>query len=451
MQRITPLEKISYTGGLLGQNMIYAFVQMYIMFFFTDILRIPAQSVTVIVVVASLWDAVNDPIMGVIADRTHSRLGKFRPYLIIGPALIALTTVLCFVNFGGSPVGTAIVAALCYVLWDMSYTVCDIPIWAISSVASREPGEKNTMVTLGKIGGTLGTVLISVGSVALLHLFGGERVGGAYTGAAAAVAVLGAVLMALSGVFVKERIDHPKEAAPLRQNLRTILGNPPLKALLVTLLIINTVNNIRQVTQIYFAVYVWGSVDYVTYIGLSLVVGMILGMAVTPWLVARFAKKRVFIAACGVGALASLLPYALASGPLASLILLGVSFAATGVTTIASAAMLMDGIDYAEDRLGFRGEGIVFSMNTFLNKLSATLAKGMLGLAMVAMHYVDKMPANPAVIGGFSTLVYLVPVGCFLLAVVPLLFYHLSEGELQAIRARLSGAADGSVADPLQP
>lgn len=444
MQRISPLEKLTYTGGLLGQNMIYAFVQLYIMFFFTDLLRIPAQSVTVIVVIASLWDAVNDPIMGVIADRTNTKFGKFKPYLLIGPGLIAVTTVLCFTSFGGSPIGTAIVAAVCYVLWDMTYTVCDIPIWAISSVVSREPAEKNTMVTLGKIGGTLGTVIVSVGSVMLLNLFGGARVGTAYTLSAAAIAVFGAVLMALPGVFVKERIAHPQETIPFKQNLRTILANPPLKTLLITLLIINTVNNIRQVTQIYFAVYVWGSVDYVTYIGLSLVLGMIFGMSVTPALLKRFAKKGVFIAACGVGALASLLPFALGTGPLPSLVMLGISFAATGVTTIASAAMLMDGIDYAEDKLGFRGEGIVFSMNTFFNKLSATVAKGVLGLSMVAMHYVDKMPANPTVVAGFSALVYLVPVGCFVLAVVPLLFYRLSEQELTAIRARLGGIAQTS-------
>ena len=448
MQRITAGEKISYTGGLLGQNMIYSFVSLYIMFFFTDLLRIPPQSVTVIVVIASLWDAVNDPIMGFIADRTSTKMGKFRPYLLIGPAIIAVTTTLCFVSFGGSPLATALLAAICYVLWDMSYTVCDIPIWAISSVVSREPGEKNTMVTLGKIGGTVGTVIVSVASVALLNVFGGERVPGAFTAAAAVIAVLGAVLMALSGVFVKERIHHPKADIPMRDNMRTILGNKPLLALLMTLLIINTVNNIRQVTQIYFAVYVWGSVDYVTYIGLSLVIGMIFGMAISPRLLVRFEKKHIFMAACGVGAVSSAVPFVFSMGVLPSLILLGVSFAATGVTTISSTAMLMDGIDLSEHRLGFRGEGIVFSMNTFLNKLSATLAKGILGLVMVGMHYVDNMPPNPTVIAGFSALVYLVPVASFLLAVVPLFFYRVDEQQLAQIRHELaarnemSGAAD---------
>ena len=82
MHNISSREKLTYTGSLLGQNMIYSFVTMYIMFFFTDLLRIPPESVTVIMVAASLWDAVNDVLMGMIADRTRTRIGKFRPYLL---------------------------------------------------------------------------------------------------------------------------------------------------------------------------------------------------------------------------------------------------------------------------------------------------------------------------------------------------------------------------------
>ena len=184
MQKISAGEKLTYTGSLLGQNMIYSFVSMYVMFFFTDLLKIPYQSVTIIMVAASLWDAVNDILMGMLADRTKTRWGKFRPYLLAGPFVIAVATVLCFVSFGGSAAGTVAVAAVCYVLWGMSYTVYDIPIWAISSVASQDANEKNRMVTLGKIGGTLGTVIISVGSVSLLNAFGGERSAGANTAAA---------------------------------------------------------------------------------------------------------------------------------------------------------------------------------------------------------------------------------------------------------------------------
>lgn len=437
MHSITKREKITYTGSLLGQNMIYSLMTMYVMFFFTDLLRIPSQSVTIIMVAASLWDAVNDILMGMIADRTRTRIGKFRPYLLAGPVFIGIVTVLCFVSFGGSPVGTVAVAAVCYVLWGMTYTVYDIPIWAISSVSSHSADEKNGMVTLGRIGGTLGTVIVSVGSVSLLNAFGGERGAPAYTAMAAVIAGSGALLMLLSGFVLRERIEPPANGVPFRKNIHTILDNVPLKALMVTLLIMNMVNSIRQVAQMYFAVYVWGDSGYVTYIGLSLVLGMITGMAVSPALIRRYDKKLLYLIACIAGAVTSLLPYAFGVEPVVSLVILGFNFAFSGVTSITSTSMLMDSIDYAEYKLGFRGEGVVFSMNTFLTKLSATISKGILGVSMTLMGYQDNMEPNDTVMAGFSFIVLAVPAICFVLSMLPLAFYKLTPDKLTAIRNEL--------------
>ena len=437
MHSITKREKITYTGSLLGQNMIYSLMTMYVMFFFTDLLRIPSQSVTIIMVAASLWDAINDILMGMIADRTRTRIGKFRPYLLAGPVFIGIVTVLCFVSFGGSPAGTVAVAAVCYVLWGMTYTVYDIPIWAISSVSSRSADEKNGMVTLGRIGGTLGTVIVSVGSVSLLNAFGGERSAPAYTAMAAVIAGSGALLMLLSGFVLRERIEPPANGVPFRKNIHTILDNVPLKALMVTLLIMNMVNSIRQVAQMYFAVYVWGDSGYVTYIGLSLVLGMITGMAVSPALIRRYDKKLLYLIACIAGAVTSLLPYAFGVEPVVSLVILGFNFAFSGVTSITSTSMLMDSIDYAEYKLGFRGEGVVFSMNTFLTKLSATISKGILGVSMTLMGYQDNMEPNDTVMAGFSFIVLAVPAICFVLSMLPLAFYKLTPDKLTAIRNEL--------------
>ena len=434
MREVRAREKTVYTFGLVGQNMIYNFVAMYIMFFFTDILGIVPAAATAITVVATIWDAVNDPIMGSIADKTRTRWGKFRPYLVVGPFFIGLATVLCFTDFGLGAAAVA-VAAACYILWDMAYTVCDVPIWAIASVSSHNSGEKDRLITLGKIGGTVGTAIVTVCGIMVINAFGGERMASAYTLAAMVFVLLGCIPMVLCGLVMRERIA-PKagKAEPVRRNIKTITKNKPLMLLFVSLLLVNMVNNLRQAGQMYFCVYVWGDSGLLTPVGIALILGMCIGMAVTPRLLARFEKRLVYMAACALGFVSCVIPFATGVGNVAyGLVMLGISFAFTGMTTIASMSMLMDGIDYSEWKLGFRGEGLVFSANTFLNKMSAAVSRGVLGIGLVLMGYVENQPVTDATTGGFTALMFLVPAVCFLLSMVPMLFYRITAEERAAI------------------
>ncbi len=432
------LERSAYTGGLLGQNMIYNFMSMYIMFFFTDLLAIPLQAATIIVVVASLWDAVNDPMMGLLTDRTRTKWGKFRPYMMVGPVLIALTTVFCFVEFSLDPTAAAILAAVSYILWGMSYTVCDIPIWAITSSVSHNPDERNIMVTLGRIGGTIGTVIVSVGSIQLINALGGERTASAYTKSAVLIAVVGAALMILAGLCTRERIAPDKEVISVKRNIQTITQNAPLMALMIALLITNLVNGIRQSVQVYFVLYVWGDSNYITPIGLSLVIGMTLGMIIAPTLVKHFAKKKLFFFFSIFGALTSVVPFfGGQTNVTLGLIFLGISFGCTGVITIVCSTMLLDAVEFSEWKLGYRGEGIIFSINTFLTKLSATVARLTLGIGLILMGYVENQAVTPTVQTGFSSMMYVIPALSFLLAMVPMLFYSLTDEKRKEIHAEL--------------
>lgn len=431
-------ERVAYSGGLLGQNMIYNFMSMYIMFFFTDLLSIPTQAATIIVIVASLWDAINDPMMGLVADRTRTKWGKFRPYMLVGPAIIACTTILCFVQFNVSPVVTIGLAAVSYILWGMSYTVCDIPIWAITSTVSHNPDERNVMVTLGRIGGTIGTVIVSVGSISLLNMFGGERDASAYMVAAAIIAISGAILMFIAGIKTRERIQPDKEVISVKQNIKTITVNQPLMALMVALLITNLVNNVRQCVQLYFVVYVWGDSGYVTPVGLSLVIGMTAGMIAAPTLVKKFSKKKLFYIFSVAGAITSAVPFFGGREDVTlGLIFLGLSFACTGVISIVCSTMLLDAVEYSEWKLGYRGEGIIFSINTFLTKLSATGAKAILGIGLIMMGYVENQEVTASVQTGFSSMMYIIPAISFLVSMIPMIMYKLSDEQRKAIHEEL--------------
>ena len=447
---ITIREKIMYPLGLAGQNMVYNFMSMYIMFFFTDLLNIPVAIATTIIMVASAWDVINDPMMGIIADKTRTRWGRFRPYLIFGPVVLAIIFALCFCDFGLAQKAAAAVAGLFYILWGMSYTVCDIPIWAISSIVSTDPAQKNTMVTLGKIGGTVGTAICTVCSIMVINGFGGERLASAYTWTALIIGAVACVLMALTGLVLRERVQTTPKPVSVRENLRTISCNKPLMLLLVGLLIVNMVNNVRQAAQTYFAVYAWGDSSWLTPLGISLIVGMVLGMALTPALIKRVDKRLVFIGACVGGAVASAIPFFVGGeNILFCLIVLGVSFAFTGVTTITTASMLIDAVDYSQYKLGFRGEGLIFSLNTFLSKLSGMLGKAVVGfgLALIGYEGGEIAAASPQLVSTLSGMIYVIPALCFLLAAVPLLFYRISPEDREGIKAMLARNAVQTAAE----
>jgi len=426
--KIPVREKLFFSGGLLGQNILYSFMSMYILFFYTDLLGIPATTASIILVAASIVDAFLDPVMGMITDKTRTRWGKFRPYLLFAPGLIAAATVLCFWDFGGSTTATLVIAAASYLMWGMLYTVCDTPLWALSSVISKDPNERTLIVTLGKIGGMIGTVAVTVGGIQLLLAFGGERNTDAYLYSAVIVAVIAAISIFLTGLTSKERVTPSIERISFRKNLQTIYKNKPLLTLLSALLIINLVLGIRQSIQLYYVIYVWGDAGYVSQVGLSLVVGMLLGMVVTPRLIHVFSKKKVFIISCTLGSISCLIPYFGGDNHITfTLVMFAVSFFFSGMTTIVSTSMLLDTIDYSEWKLGFRGEGIVFSTHTFVTKFSGAVSRIIIGASLGWLNYVENQPVTAGLQQGLSFVMFILPALSFAAAILPILFYNIND------------------------
>ncbi|MGN1417869.1 MAG: MFS transporter, partial [Acutalibacteraceae bacterium] len=140
----TKKERNLYLLGLLGQNMIYNIIATGMTYYFQSVIFIPAMAISIIMAVARVWDAINDPMMGTIVDRTRTKYGKCRPYLMVVPSIVFVTTMLTFVNgqySSANPTWKNVLivgwAAVSYILWGMSYTAGDIPIWGITSLMTE--------------------------------------------------------------------------------------------------------------------------------------------------------------------------------------------------------------------------------------------------------------------------------------------------------------------------
>lgn len=172
----TKKEAAGFLVGMFGQNLIYNIVATGLYFYFQNVICLPAMALGWIMTIARIWDAINDPMMGTIVDKTHSKWGKCRPYLIIFPAIIGLVTILAFLNGNYATADTTtqkvlIVAwaAISYIAWGMCFTVCDIPLWGITSLMTEDENDRSKILGLARmVAGVGGIGVLVVQSLRLL-------------------------------------------------------------------------------------------------------------------------------------------------------------------------------------------------------------------------------------------------------------------------------------------
>lgn len=314
-----PKEVIAYSVAGFGQNMICALVASYIMLFYTDAVGLLPGGVAMLMLGNRLFDACNDPIMGSIVDRTRSRWGKLRPYLLFTPIPIAIITVICFTTFPeASYTFKFTYATVTYVIWGILYTILDVPYWGLSTAMTSDTHKRSIVLSVARIVCTAGygvvtlAVPVIVGSIQR-GVTGGlaleeiplemqEEMRMAIAAALRpgffwiAVAV---VLVATPMLFVGfkgtvERYYEDTPPLPLGQNLLLLFKNKPLM-LIVLAGILGSLKTVFMTGGVYFAKYCLGNSDYYTIITLTAVPGGLGASLLMPWLSKRYGKKNVFI------------------------------------------------------------------------------------------------------------------------------------------------------------
>lgn len=246
----TPKERNLYLTGLLGQNMIYNIIGTGLVFYFQSVLFIPAMATGVIFAIARVWDAINDPMMGTIVDRTNTKWGKCRPYLIFVPAAVCVITILCFCNgiYGSqnsSTVNGLIIAwaGVSYILWGMTYTVGDIPLWGITARMTDDENDRASLLSLARIAGGVGGIVLAI-IVPLSQAVGnsltksqglstqkGQQFG--FIIVAVILSVIGCGLFQLSS-FAKERVKSSDEHYTIKENFQLMWRNRPFRQIMIS-------------------------------------------------------------------------------------------------------------------------------------------------------------------------------------------------------------------------
>ena len=380
-------EKLSYGLGAVGKDMVYMLSASYILYYYQDILGVSAFAMGVILMVARIFDAFNDPIMGIIVAKTKTKWGRFRPWLMIGTLTNAVILFLLFaapISLKGG--GLVAYAAAFYILWGVTYTMMDIPYWSMIPAFTEGGKEREGLTTLARSCAGVGSALVTIFTIKIVDMIGGssertaERVG--FKWFALIVAVLFIVFIVITCLNIKEQSTVEMETAGVGQMFKALLSNDQAMTIVIAIVLINCSIYITSNLVIYFFKYDFGGTGWANAYTLFNMFGggiqIISMMVFYPLLWKFFSNLKIFYICLGSAIIGYGVLFGIAFVNMSNVFLLFVPgffiFAANGVLQVLTTVFLANSVDYGDLKNGRRDESVIFSMQTFVVKLASGIA-----------------------------------------------------------------------------
>ncbi|MBR0164874.1 MAG: MFS transporter [Lachnospiraceae bacterium] len=388
---LTLRQKVAFGVGAVGKDMVYMLSANYVMFYYQDILGLSPSFVGLILMIARIFDAVNDPFMGILVAKTKSRFGRFRPWLVSGTVLNALVLVAMFAAPSLEGTGLMVFFAVIYILWGTTYTMMDIPYWSMIPAITDTPKDTEQLSVIGRTCAGVGSALIQMLTLMFVGIFGGGNDRAGFRMVAIIVAVIFVVTEVFCALSIRERDGETMQTASIGEMFRALFANDQALVVVLTIVLINTALWLTSNLVIYFFKYDFGGEGWRNSYTLFVTVGgacQILGMMIVYPLLRRFlANTRVFGVAVGMsitGYAALLLLLVTGNTGVLTLLLIpgALVFAANGMLSVLTTVFLSNSVDYGELKSGRRDESVIFSMQTFVVKAASGVAVFIAGLGL---------------------------------------------------------------------
>jgi len=428
---------VAYGSGDFGFAVILHMASLYFLYFYTDVYGISATAAGTIFLVARFWDAVNDPLMGYISDRTRSRWGRYRPYLLFGALPLVVINVLLYITPGFSAEGKFIWALFIYICWGMAYTATNLPYGSLTAVFTQRPVERTALAAARMFFGMPGILFVAVVTPMVISRFSSEK-----TGYPAAVTLYSLVALALLWLVfgtVRERVaTQTNEAYGIKEMAGLVFRNRPLMLVSGAVLLVSTANNLRVMMAKYYFDYNIGNPSAFTLFMAVLVATMMLGAVLSALLNRKFSKRNLYIAGMvlfGIGGLGIYFSPYHALGLI--LFFSGVSGIGTGIVYTLVWALVADTVEYGEWRTGKRAEGVTYASYSFFTKMAYAAGGALGGFTLGASGYAPKAVQTPEADYAIRALFTIGPTIAGVLAVGIMFFYTLDEKRFNVILQEL--------------
>lgn len=421
-------EKFSYGFAAVGSFMIANVIASYLSYFLTDILLVSTTFVSVLMSVARIWDMLNDPLMGVLIDRTHTKAGKMRPYIKIGAFMIFIVSVLMFLPLSDMhPTLKMIFATVMYLAFDTAYTVVDVPFMGLMSVATPDDKERSSLlsfyVTLGSFG-TVATILL----LPVFQSFLPEK--WVYFAVAACVGTIAFAGYVALYKNSKERFASVAEKVSAADMFRTVAKNKPMTLTLLTSMLASP-RYLLMLSAAYISTYVIkipgmssGTVLVILYLVVG--AGMFAGILLTPPVYKKIGFKRTTLLFGTIGGTCLAAAFFIGkTNYFAALPFMTLGGLGLGAYNTLPYPMVGDSLDYLEWKTGKRMEGVCFSWNSFVTKFNNAAGAILLSVGLVVFGFVQPVvPGEPleqseTAVTGLYAMVTIIPAISFFISLVP--------------------------------
>lgn len=447
-------EKVSFGMGAVGKDMVYAIVSGFLMYYYNTVLGISATFIGVLFMVARVFDAVNDPFMGIIVERTNTRFGKFRPWLLIGTVLSAISLFAMYA-VPRSLNGTSLLVytSVAYILWCTTYTLMDIPYWSMIPAISESGKDRENISVIGRSCAGLGFAVPTALTMALVPVLGGgdEREG--FKIFAGIISIFFIILILIMVFNVKEKTKEEYKAPTIKEMLKALFSNDQAMAVVITIVIYNASVYLTTNMAVYFFKYDIGNQALYGIFGTIGGATQILSMTLLPALRKKFKRMTIFIAAITIAIFGYGLLFLLGTFKVSNIVFLCIAaiiiYFGFGLTTVLTTVFLADTVDYGEWKSKQRSESVIFSMQTFVVQLASAFSVLIAGIGIDLIHLDTDAPVQTeSTLLGMRFLMIVIPIIGLIAAVVFFARkYKLSDEYLEKINSELKVQRSQSLAD----
>lgn len=449
-KRLSKKTLFAYGCGDFASNLCWTFLGSYLSIFYTDVVGMAPAVASAIMLIAKIWDGVNDPMFGAIAERTNTKKGRFRPYIFYGAPVLAIFSVLTFTTFGKGTTAIAW-AAFTYIGCGMLYTLVNLSYGSMSMVMTTNPEDIAQLNSFRMMGTNLSSVLLNAVSAPLLLKFSGAAEGytaGAYTKVAIIYAICAIPLFYFVYANCKETVIPPvsETKVPVSVSIKSVLGNKPLMIIFTIQLCAMTAFFGRMGVVIYYLMYNVHRYDLISLFMMLPSLMTVIGIFITKNHIMKVGKKKMlYIGYTGAG-ISLILLYVVGTTigyhNILLLIILHMLYGFFCFSFPIPMAMVPEAVNYQEDKMGVRSDGTSMATISLSTKFGSAIGVSSGLLIMGATGYVANAQQTASALNGINMTTNLIFGIMYLLCVLIVKYYPLDEQKNAEIRERLDKKAE---------